>query len=184
MTWKEHINSVISKINSCLGVSRRARPFLTKNALLTIYHSLMQSKINYCIETWGAWQPRGNKTILQRLQAVSNKFFRLIHNMERYESVRNVLKDHQVLNVFQNYDFHVLQIMQKAVNNEVPIPIKNQLTTLNEYFFFKKPHLKQSERSVSFAGPKLWNGLPIQLITESNFNSFKRDLKTHILNKT
>ena len=144
----------------------------------------MQSKINYCIETWGAWQSRGNKTILQRLQAVSNKFFRLIYNMERYESVRNVLENHHVLNVFQNYDFHILQIMHKAINNEVPIPIKNQLTTFNEYFFFKQPRLKQSEKSVSFAGPKLWNELPIQLITESNFNIFKRNLKAHILSKS
>ena len=81
----------------------------------------MQSKISYCIETWGAWQPRGNKTILQRLQAVSNKFFRLIYNLERYESVRSILENHHVLNVFQNYDFHISQIMYKAINNELPM---------------------------------------------------------------
>ena len=83
LSWKEHINSIISKLNSCLGATRRARPFLNKTSLLSIYHSLMQSHINYCIETWGSWQPRGNQVILRRLQAVVNKFFRLTYYLDQ-----------------------------------------------------------------------------------------------------
>ena len=87
MSWKDHINSVISKLNSCLGATRRARPFLDVSSLLTIFHSLMLSRANYCCSTWAAWEPRGNKTLLQRLQAVCNKFFRLIYNLNQKESV-------------------------------------------------------------------------------------------------
>ena len=75
LSWKPHINGVISKLNSCLGASRRARSFLNESSLLTIYHSLMHSHVQYCNTTWGAWEPRGNKLILQRLQAICNKFF-------------------------------------------------------------------------------------------------------------
>ena len=74
LMWKDHIKSVISKLNSCLGASRRARSFLNKTSLLTIYNSLMQSHVNYCLTTWGSWEPRGNKIILQRLQAACNIF--------------------------------------------------------------------------------------------------------------
>ena len=183
MSWKEHINSIISKLNSCLGASRRARPYLSKNALFTIYHSLMQSHTNYCIETWGSWEPRGNKVLLQRLQAALNKFFRLIYNMDRDESVRHVLKTHNILNIYQNYDFHVSQLMYKAINHELPITLQKELTTSNPFFFFKNPRLKQTEKSVSFAGPKLWNKLPTELVTESHFSNFKRLLKTNIQNK-
>ena len=183
LSWKEHINSIISKLNSCLGATRRARPFLNKTSLLSIYHSLMQSHINYCIETWGSWQPRGNQVILRRLQAVVNKFFRLTYYLAHTDSVRHILKEHNVLNIYQNYDFHVSLLMHKAVNHNLPVPVANSLTTSNPFFFFKNPRLKQTEKSLSFAGPKIWNLLPNDLVSESEFNTFKNGLKLHILNK-
>ena len=113
MSWKDHINSVISKLNSCLGATRRARPFLDVSSLFTIYHSLMQSRANYCCSAWAAWEPRGNKIILQRLQAVCNKFFRLIFDLNHTESVRHLLKSHNTLNIFQHYDFQVAKVCIK-----------------------------------------------------------------------
>ena len=120
LMWKDHIKSIIFKLNSCLGASRRARSFLNKKSLITIYHSLMQSHVNYCLTTWGSWEPRGNKVILQRLQAVCNKFFRLIYNLDRMESVRSILKYHNILTVSQNYDFQLGQIMHKAFSGNLP----------------------------------------------------------------
>ena len=182
MSWKEHIQSIISKLNSCLGVSRKARPYLSKHAMMTIYYSLMQSQTNYCIETWGSWQPRGNKIILQRLQAVTNKYFRLLYNMDRDESVRHVLKSHNILNISQSYDFHVLQLMHKAAHNELPFSLNDALIYSNQFFFFKQPRLKQTERSLIFAGPTLWNKLPPELILPSNFTIFIKDLKSYTIN--
>ena len=143
----------------------------------------MQSQVNYCIETWGSWEPRGNKTILQRMQAISNKYFRLIYNLDRMESVRVILKSHNVLNIHQNYNYHVCRLMHKAVNNELPNFLSDKLTTSNDYFFFKKPRLKRTENSIMFAAPKLWNNLPNELVSESNFNKFQMSLKTHVLNR-
>ena len=138
LTWKDHINSIISKLNSCLGASRRARPYLNMKSLLTIYHSLMQSHVNYCLTTWGAWEPRGNKKLLQRLQAVCNKFFRAMYYLDRDQSVRSYLKSHNVLNIFQNYDYQVGQIMHKAINGNLPNVLRNHLTVENDFFLFQK----------------------------------------------
>ena len=115
----------------------------------------MQSQVNYCIETWGSWEPRGNKAILQRQQAISNKYFRLTYTLDRMESVRTILKSHNVLNIYQNYNFRVCRLMHKAVNNELPNYLSDILTTSNDYFFFKIPRLKQTEKSITFAAPKL-----------------------------
>ena len=46
----------ISKLTSCLEATREARPILSQNVRVTIYPSLMQSQINYYIETWGSWE--------------------------------------------------------------------------------------------------------------------------------
>ena len=181
LSWKEHIQSTISKLNSCLGASRRARPFLNKSSLMMIYHSLMQSRVNYCCSTWAAWKPRGNQQSLQRLQAVCNKFFRLIFNLDYRDSVRSILKSNNILNIYQNYDFKVCLTMHKAVNGELPIPLKNILSTENNFFFFKKCRIKQTQKSASYSGPTIWNGLPSQLIEESDFKKFKSHLKQTLL---
>ena len=183
LMWKDHIKSVISKLNSCLGASRRARSFLNKTSLLTIYNSLMQSHVNYCLTTWGSWEPRGNKIILQRLQAACNKFFRLIYNLDRRDSVRTILKSHNVLDVFQNYDFQVGQIMQKAFNGNLPTSLCNYLIRENPLYYFINPRFKQTEKSISFAGAKAWHKLPDDYILESDFNKFKTKLKKNILNR-
>ena len=183
LQWKDHINHIISKLNSCLGACRRALPFLSHSALYTIYHSLMQSHIDYCNTTWGAWEPRGNKTILQRLQAVSNNFFRMTYRLDNTASVRNILKSHGILNVFQNYDYKVCQTMHKAVNGDLPPILSRVITFENNFFFFKNCRIKKTERSIVFAGPRLWNNLPSELVEESSFNKFKTLLKDFIINR-
>ena len=185
MSWKPHINTIITRLNSCLGATRRARPFLNKSALFNIYHSLMQSHTQYCCTTWAAWEPRGNQVILQRLQAVCNKFFRVIYNLGRMDSVRSILRYDQVLNISQLYDFNAAQFMHKAKKRELPIPLQKHFETdqdLYHYFFKVRTYrLKQSEKSIYEAGPRIWNGLPNSCILETNFSTFKVKVRQHLL---
>ena len=170
LSWKAHINSIISKLNSCLGASRRARSFLNKSSLLST--------------TWGSWEPRGNKVILQRLQAISNKFFRLIYNLDWRDSVRSLLKSNNVLNIFQTYDFNVGKIMYKAIENDLPQPLQKCFSQCSEnplLFCEKNCRIKRTEKGIFSAGPKIWNILPIASRDESNSLKFKKLLKTHIL---
>ena len=74
-------------------------------------------------------------------------------------------------------------MMHKAANDNLPLPVLKCLTTFNPFFFFKTSRLKQTEKSVSFAGPKLWNCLPSELVVEPSYNIFKEKLRAHILNR-
>ena len=122
---------------------RRARPFLNKSSLFSIYYSLMQSHSQYCCTTWAAWEPRGNQVILQRLQVICNNFFRSIYNLDRRGSVRSILKHDKVLNIFQLYDYNVAQLMFKAKHNKLPSPLQSQfLTDENLYnYLCKEKHV-------------------------------------------
>ena len=187
LSWKPHINAVISKLNSCLGATRRARPFLNKKSMFTIYYSLMQSHVQYCCTTWASWEPRGNQVILQRLQAVCNKFFRSIYNLDQKDSVRTILKNDEVFNIYQLYNYSMGQVMHKAMHSDLPNPIQNLFDInadpeLHGYFFQTKTNrLKQTEKSIFTAGPKIWNALPNSCILESDFKTFKMKLKKAIL---
>ena len=145
----------------------------------------MLSRANYCCTTWAAWEPRGNKVILKRLQAVCNKFFRLIFNLDHTDSVKQLLKSHNILDIFQNYDFQVGQVMHKAIHGELPLPLEHILSMHNTFFYFTQCRIKQTQKSIAYAGPNVWNSLRlnIQDIQESDFNKFKVALKQYILNR-
>ena len=103
------------------------------------------------------------------------------------DSVRSILKHDQVFNIFQMYDFSVAQLMHKAKQNELPSPLQNNFETdpdLHHYFFQSKiSRLKQSDKSISQAGPRVWNSLPNSCIQESGFASFKTKVKQYLLSK-
>ena len=185
LSWKDHILDIISKLNSCLGASRGARPYLNKSSLLKIYYSLMQSRTQYCCETWGAWEPRGNKVLLQRLQAVCNKFFRLIYNLDSRESVRGLMRENKIMNINQLYNYSIAKTMHRAMQNTLPAPLqkKFQINPANDNLFKVNPcRIKRTEISILQAGPKIWNSLPIPLLIETEYKKFQSSMKSHVIN--
>ena len=52
----------------------RVKPFLTQEALLTLFHSLIMSHIRYCITTWCY----GHSVLLNKLQKICDKFISMI----------------------------------------------------------------------------------------------------------
>ena len=53
--------------------------------------------------------------------------------MNRTDSVSSLLTSNNVLNVYQNYNFQVCTTMHKAVNNDLPVSLHDQLTINNEF---------------------------------------------------
>ena len=54
LNWKEHIKHTENKIAKNLGILYKARTFLDRNALLSLYYSYIQTYINYANIAWGS----------------------------------------------------------------------------------------------------------------------------------
>ena len=53
LNWIEHISYVKSKMSKGIEIMYKARQFLTKKALLMLYHAYIFPYMTYCIEFWG-----------------------------------------------------------------------------------------------------------------------------------
>ena len=98
LSWKEHMLALKSKLRATLGAEIRVKPYLNKHSLLSIYHSLVISRIGYCIINWN----HGNSTILNQLQGICNKFIRLTLGLSRNEDVLPLMKQHNLLTIKLN----------------------------------------------------------------------------------
>ena len=81
------MNVLKTKLRSVLGAVLRVKPYLNKDTMLTLYHSLLISSIKFCVRNWCF----GNKTIINQLQCICNKFIRMIFNLPRFESTQSVM---------------------------------------------------------------------------------------------
>ena len=53
MSWINHINHVKSKVAKGIGILCKARKYLKRSTLLTLYYSFIYPYITYCLEVWG-----------------------------------------------------------------------------------------------------------------------------------
>lgn len=52
ITWNYHINRVSSKIEKMTGIIGKARYFLPRKCLLTLYNTVVYPYLSYCNITW------------------------------------------------------------------------------------------------------------------------------------
>ncbi len=52
LNWHNHIDNQRAKISKNIALLRRAKSFLTENALITMHNSLLLSHFTYCSTVW------------------------------------------------------------------------------------------------------------------------------------
>ena len=53
LSWNSHIEYISKKISKGIGILCKARKYLPKNTLITLYYSFVYPYLNYCLEVWG-----------------------------------------------------------------------------------------------------------------------------------
>ena len=88
-----------------IGIMYKARQFLTKKALLVLYHAYVYPYMTYCIEVWGcAFQTKHNCLFLLQNKIITNPLFLSM----------------EVLPLRKKIFFKVGLIMYKHFNNFLP----------------------------------------------------------------
>ena len=68
--WSEHIEKISGKINKRLGLLKRTKHLLPRNARLLLYNSLVLPIFDYADQIWG---DKGSDTFMAKLQILQNK---------------------------------------------------------------------------------------------------------------
>ena len=63
LSWKEHLKYTQNKIAKSIGLMYKAKPFLDKDSLLSLYFSGIHSYINYANLAWASTQETNLKKI-------------------------------------------------------------------------------------------------------------------------
>lgn len=189
LSWKNHIEKLVSKVNMYLGIICRIKNHLNISTLKTIYHALIQSSLSYGIEIWGHALP----TTLKPLITAQKKLVRVILNQNSTASTyplftrlgirplqeeityRSSLIALDIANHPDKYDFQIVRQHQHAyttrfAQHQLPIPQSRTVRYGNKGLLSTFVHL--------------YNSIPneIKQINPHRENLIKRKLSKHIWN--
>ena len=109
----------------------------------------------------------------------------------KYDHITPVLQSLHWLPVKCRVIFKILLLVYKGLNGLAPTYIADLLSyrkytralrsASQSFLKITRMNTKSyGDRAFSVSGPKLWNGLPLQIRESHNINSFKTALKTHL----
>ena len=83
LTWNEHIESLIAKVNQRIGLLNRIKHLLPLNARVALYNALIRPLLDFADTIWG---DRDNITLMHDLQVLKNKAAKVILDLPNYAS--------------------------------------------------------------------------------------------------
>ena len=96
LTWKPHIKYIENKIAENIGLLFKAKSFLNKQSLLSLYYSYIHSYINYANVTWGSTY----KTNLKKLSSQQKHEMRIICNKGKSEHTKQLFQSNKITSVY------------------------------------------------------------------------------------
>ena len=97
LCWKEHIKHIESKIAKNIGLLYKAKPFIDKHLLLSLYHSYIHFYINCGNIAWG----RTTGTNLKKICSQQKHAIWIVYSKDRLSPTSELFKGCKVLNVYQ-----------------------------------------------------------------------------------
>ena len=162
--------------------------FFSNDTAQKLATSLIFSKLDYCNSLlFGLPQ---NK--IQRLQSFQNNAARLILQKRKHEEATPLLKELHWLPIQKRVFYKAATMVFKCRSHTAPAYLLNKITpyrsgrgnlrSSNDQTKLSVPRTKtkSGERSFSYFGPTIWNGLPRDLRECDSCDSFKRELKTFL----
>ena len=88
LLWKEHLKYTENKIAKSIGLIYKAKPFLDKDSLLSLYFSYIHSYINYANLAWATT----HKTNLKKIHSQQKHTLRILYNKDRYHRPKELFR--------------------------------------------------------------------------------------------
>lgn len=186
LTWKPHIMSLKSKLQSLMGLLRSFAKCLPRKVKYLIYNSLVKPHLDYLIEIWGC----AAKTNLNIIQIAQNKLIKILFHYDFLESTEKIYNETKFLTIKQIYISSTCTLIRKIINKEIHSEIvfsKNieiyQLNTRSAHNIHLPRHrTNYGKKTILYEGAQLYNKLPKTIKDATSLQSFKQLLKLHILN--
>ena len=194
LSFRSHIDSIVKTCNFHIRNLYMIKDFVNKKNLITLVHSLIVSKVDYCNSLFIGLP----NVTLKKVQSVLNRAARLIFNLPPRAPTTSSLIELHWLPVKARVEFKICLITFKALKFNQPSYIRELLTfsshestldlrSADDPYYLHEPRAigerGLANRSFSYTAPRLYNKLPVTIKLTDSLNSFKSLLKAFLFSR-
>lgn len=186
LNFNEHIDYTIRKAARKFGVMCRISRYLTADAKVEVYNSLIAPHFDYCASILFLATQRQ----LKRMQVLQNKVMRLILRCERLTPRRSMLDCLQWMSVKQRIDYNTLVFVFRVKKGMVPQYLTGEVrygrdihrhdTRGADDLRLQMCRKTCTQNSLFYKGFKLYNELPEAAKSANDINEFKSFCKAFV----
>ena len=112
MSWKPHIDLLANKLAKCAGIFNKLKHVLPIHILKTLYFSMVQSRMMYCILTWSF--------VHYRIEKLQKRFVRIISSSKYNAHSEPLFKVLDILKIEHLFSQCCLKFVYKFQNCQLP----------------------------------------------------------------
>lgn len=184
ISWKAHIRLIKTKISKSISIINRVKFYLDKNALRSLYCTMVLPYFMYCVEIWG----NTYQCTIDPLVKLQKRAVRIIHKVGFRDHTHNLFINSRLLKFNDLVKYSTVIVFYKAFNKTLPSNLqqlfiqRGNTHNFRGYGKFKQPHAKNNRKRfcVSVCGVKLWNNLKTQHKQSQNIHRFKLTYKNMV----
>jgi hypothetical protein len=176
LSWKDHITQLIPKLSKACYVLRCIRPFMSQDALKSVYYSYFHSIITYRIIFWG------NSSYSSHTFRLQKKAVRIITGSRPRDSCRELFKHLRILQLQFQY---ILSLSLFVVDNKNLFHVNSEIhsinTRQNSNLHQPQANLTLDQKGDYYSGIKVFNNLPFNIRNLScDVKRFKLELGKYL----
>jgi len=191
LSWDAHCQTKANRMSQSLAILSKLKNQLPSSALELIYHSLIESHLNYGIVAWG----NTTKQSLKRLQIIQKRAIRTVCKQKYNSHTDPLFRQLKILKVDDIFKVSCCKLYWKKINGQLPHFHSLQLITNNEMQVSDRV-TRQSDNIVTFPVrtnldkqtlnyniSTIWNSLPADIKNKQShsIHSFTNKVKEYFL---
>ena len=181
LSWSDHINYLIKKVNSLLALLKRIKKYLIPNTRILFYNAYILPHLDFCCSVWG----NCNKSCLDFVLKLQKRAARIILDECDIKKPSKILfKESGIVPIQKRIAYHKSLLVFKSKTGSAPEYLSNlltetQTTKYNTRFssqnnlLIPRPKTELFKSSFSFSGPKVWNSLATEIKNAKSISEFK-----------
>ena len=181
LTWTDHMNYIISKINKNVGYFYKARRILDQKQLINLFQSFVEPYITYCLPVWGGYINMDTDSnpltkIINRLKRIMT-FTKRTHLANNKITLQN-LKQYYTLEMAKTAYYHLHEPHDSPpIYHQLLTQIQDQHrreTRLSSTLNLTLPKFKNNygKHSFNYSIAKVWNSLPYPIKLSKTKHTF------------
>ena len=184
LSWTNHINYISKKISKGIGILNKARKYLPRSCLTTLYYSFVYPYLNYCLEVWG----KSTENVMSKIFKLQKRAVRVISN-EVWRAHSEPLFDKlKILPIKKIYIYKIGTLMYKYHKGLLPTIFNNvfkhtaQVHNYNTRQVYHVPLITRSkrQRTAAYQGPIIGNYFAQRINPNCTLNTYKKNLRTYL----